>query len=421
MSYRSNSIPNIRTIKALRGEALKIDLGKAFEGTLVAWMKRNPDDLVYRSFEVQDGRYLYLTKEKASDYIEEGVVVAAIEGKWYFDVEQEIVDEDTKTIYRGTIMFQNDITGSLGSEVPAPTRAYKTINIEVTDQATESLSGEATTQQEVNEEFKAAIEGGTGGGAIEEDIVSFGVGDVGGIADGDTLPEGSTLTDSFKQLLQKLIPVVPPTASISVTPISTQEIGATIDFTLTPSFTQNDGGVINQVVFKRNGTIIQTQADLTPFVDTNQVIQAGSNPYSVEISYDEGSADPQKDGVVPAGTAIGTNSVVGAYRNWYGAYGVLPPVDGDDIRTLGYSYNNSFTLATGTSALYHIVAVPSTRSLISVIDETALGVDLTADYVLSGTITEVDDGGGNPVSYKVYILAIAVAYSESHNHNIIVG
>jgi len=124
MSYRSNSIPNVRTIKAQRGESLKIDLGKTFEGILTAWMKRDPNDLEYREFEVQDGRYLYLSKEKASDYYDEinpTELVSAIAGKWFFDVEQEIEGEDTRTIYRGTILFQNDITGSAGSEgVPVP-------------------------------------------------------------------------------------------------------------------------------------------------------------------------------------------------------------------------------------------------------------------------------------------------------------
>lgn len=121
MNHRVSSIKNLRTVKALRGEALTIDLGKPYVGTMKAWMKKNPNDNTYRSFEIRENRYLILSKTKASDYYnEDGDLLEAIEGKWKFDVElipEGGTIEDTKTIYTGTILFENDITGSIGVEI----------------------------------------------------------------------------------------------------------------------------------------------------------------------------------------------------------------------------------------------------------------------------------------------------------------
>lgn len=261
------------------------------------------------------------------------------------------------------------------------------------------------------------------GGSSEllEDVVSFGVGDVGGVAEGDTLEEGLSFTDYVKRVHQALKPLVNPTASLSSSPSSTQEIGVSVSFTLTPSFNQNDAGLLNSVVFKRNTTVIHTQTDLTPYSDSHQIVQAGDNPYSVDISYDEGTADPQKDGVVPAGTVVGNRSISGAYRNWFGPNGTSDPVSGSDIRDLGFTYNNTFTLNTGSSDLKHVIAIPSTKSIVSIIDVDALNASMKDSYILSGSITTVPDGGGNAVSYKVFILSLATAYSSNHRHEVIIS
>jgi hypothetical protein len=117
MSNKVQKIKNLRTLKALRGQSLTIDLGKAFTGTLTAWMKRKPTDSTYRSFTIVDGRYLFLPKEKAQDLSATDLV----EGKWYFDVRQLPVGStdpnDEEIIYTGTIDFSNQITDSSGIEV----------------------------------------------------------------------------------------------------------------------------------------------------------------------------------------------------------------------------------------------------------------------------------------------------------------
>lgn len=258
---------------------------------------------------------------------------------------------------------------------------------------------------------------------LTEDVTVIGIGTVGALSDNDVIPEGTTFTNFVKILLQQSYLPTEPTASLASSPSSTQEVGATVDFTLTPSFTQNDAGAINNVVFKRDTTTIQTQSDLTAYSDLSQVISAGTLPYSVEISYNDGVLyeGPGKTGQVLAGTIIANRNITGAYRNWYGPFGVSAPTTGSDARALSYSYSNTFTLNTGSISLYQVIAIPSTKSLVSVIDADALNANITSSYVLSGTITTVPDGGGNSVSYKVYIQELATPYSSSHAHNVTIG
>lgn len=117
MSYKVQKIANLRTVKALRGQSLTIDLGKTFTGTLTAWMKRKPTDSTYRSFTIVDGRFLFLPKEKAQDLSATDIV----EGKWYFDVRHlptgTTDPNDEQMIFTGSINFSNHITDSNGTEI----------------------------------------------------------------------------------------------------------------------------------------------------------------------------------------------------------------------------------------------------------------------------------------------------------------
>lgn len=112
-----SSVPkiyNLETTKALRGDVFRLDLGKTFTGTLKAQMKKDPNDLVYRDFSIEENRYLTLSETQTSDYKDtNGKVTNSIAGKWYFDVEQT-ENNKTKTIFTGTIFFKNDITNSGG-------------------------------------------------------------------------------------------------------------------------------------------------------------------------------------------------------------------------------------------------------------------------------------------------------------------
>jgi hypothetical protein len=107
-----NTIRNLRTIRGLRGNGLKIDLGKTFDGTLVASMRKDSDNNTIRNFTIDSNRYLLLSEsETLDDVTNYNTTVENISGKWKFDVKQTVGIE-TKAIYTGTIYFENGVTGA---------------------------------------------------------------------------------------------------------------------------------------------------------------------------------------------------------------------------------------------------------------------------------------------------------------------
>lgn len=114
MSHAS-SAPIVKTIKARKNESLKIDLGRVYEGSLESWMKRNPNEITHRTFTIIDNRYLFLTKEQASDFFDiDNNLIEGVEGKWLFDVKQTIGLDGARVVFRGVILFSNKITNNIG-------------------------------------------------------------------------------------------------------------------------------------------------------------------------------------------------------------------------------------------------------------------------------------------------------------------
>jgi len=262
---------------------------------------------------------------------------------------------------------------------------------------------------------------------LTTDVEVIGVGTVGAVSDGDTFLQGKNLTEVLTQLVQQTIPptYTNPSGALYIPEGSTKEVGATITYTLDPRFTQNDGGPYTEVRLFRSGTLIQTQTNLTDYKHLSQTVVNGSVQYKEEIDYSQGPikndnfGNPYPTGRIPAGTVTKTRNVYGAYYHWYGEFGATPPPDGAYIRSnASKTFSNTFTLNTGDTALVHVIAIPSSKNLVKVIDEDALNLDVTGNYVLSGSITSVPDAGGNNPPYKVYISVNAAAFPENHRHNV---
>jgi len=81
--------------------------------------------------------------------------------------------------------------------------------------------------------------------------------------------------------------------------------------------------------------------------------------------------------------------------------------------------NNTFTLNTGSTEINFTVAIPSTESISEVIDLDALNANITSQYV--NNAFNVDDAGGTAVSYNVYTMTQAAAYSSNHRHQVTKG
>ncbi len=67
-----------------------------------------------------------------------------------------------------------------------------------------------------------------------------------------------------------------------------------------------------------------------------------------------------------------------------------------------------------------VVALPQGRTIASVFDIDAANANITASYVLTGTIAVSDNGGSGPTTwnYNIYELNLGEPYSSSHAHSI---
>lgn len=78
--------------------------------------------------------------------------------------------------------------------------------------------------------------------------------------------------------------------------------------------------------------------------------------------------------------------------------------------------SNPFILNTGTTTVNFTAAMPATISITQVLDNTALGADITSNYILS--TFNVQDFSGSNVSYHVYTLTNSIPYPANHLHQI---
>lgn len=109
----NNFVRDLRTVKGYRGSGLKIDLGKTFNGTIDASMRKYLDSSLKKDFSIIDNRYLFLDANNTLDeYNSDGDLLLSISGKWNFDVFQTI-NSVRSIIYTGTIYFENNMTGTI--------------------------------------------------------------------------------------------------------------------------------------------------------------------------------------------------------------------------------------------------------------------------------------------------------------------
>lgn len=163
-------VSEVKTIKAMRAQALTIDLEKTYTGyKLEAWMKKSPNANTYRSFTIVDNRFLFLTKKKTQDYydIETNEIVETVAGKWYFDVraipEAATNADDERIVVKGVIFFEDNVTDSLGQELVYADRPYANELINLNDTPIEYLPSDAGKALVVNDNadgivFKELIE-----------------------------------------------------------------------------------------------------------------------------------------------------------------------------------------------------------------------------------------------------------------------
>lgn len=121
-------------------------------------------------------------------------------------------------------------------------------------------------------------------------------------------------------------------------------------------------------------------------------------------------------------TASAYYNITYKYVIFYGPRSTAP-ANSSDIRALSSKRftdaGNTFILNTGSTEKIFTIAMPATMSLSEVLDLDALNANITSNYVMS--TFNVNDGGGTPVSYKIYTLSNAIPYSSDHRHQITIA
>jgi hypothetical protein len=99
------------------------------------------------------------------------------------------------------------------------------------------------------------------------------------------------------------------------------------------------------------------------------------------------------------------------------------PATSSNVRSLSNKVftdsSNPFNLETGTSQRIFVVAMPSSLSVTEVLDLDALNANITNNYVLN--TLDIEDAGGTTVSYHVYTMTNAIAYTSNHRHRVTRG
>lgn len=92
------------------------------------------------------------------------------------------------------------------------------------------------------------------------------------------------------------------------------------------------------------------------------------------------------------------------------------PIETDDIRSLPDRVFNkntdNITLNTGARNRIFVVAVPSNRELVNVVDQSASYVDITNRFIFSQI--EVEDAGKKKSLYNIYTMTNAIPYNRNH-------
>jgi len=253
--------------------------------------------------------------------------------------------------------------------------------------------------------------GGTMGGTAFQVSVPGGVG---GWRFGDTVED----TDSVAEVIRRLLnPVVPPTytaptLSLTALPAQAQEIGENIAPTLTPTFTQHNGGAMASYELRRDGAPVHTTYGAftdAAFQLTTSVAYQASAAYAQGPVLNDSAGDPYPSGQIPAGTATSNTVTYTPQRRAFYGTAATAPLTSAEVRALASQplnpANGTVMMVNGIGANGVVFAYPAILGNISEI--VTGGFPLT---IAPTTVSVAGAGGvGNATNYLVYFITQAVA------------
>lgn len=252
---------------------------------------------------------------------------------------------------------------------------------------------------------------------------------LGALADGETIPEGTSIDDLLNMITQKAIaptytnPTVSITKSGSGTTSGSYEAGTSITPILTATFTKNDAGDLTELKILRGDSEVGTDTT-SPYTYTGTAIVLGDETitFKAQATYIDGPVknnnlgSPDATGQIKAGTITSSNYTFTGQRNlfWGTGVGELPTLNSDTIRgltnkklnpTQGYSWN--IPIAIGQQ--YVIFAYRSTLRDVNQVMYVETNDTGMASSFTKTTVQVADARGGEngQVEYKVYSYKMA--------------
>lgn len=262
-----------------------------------------------------------------------------------------------------------------------------------------------------------------------EHEVNLGAGQsIGGLDNGDVIPEGTTLDELIIMLTQRAQaptytqPAV--TCRVSAGQAATSyEVGTNITTTLQGIFTQNDAGALTTLAVYKTGvaeplisgsTSPQTTDEQTFQIPDGTVTFYAKADYAAGEIKNDNLGQPSPDGQIQAGSKQSGNVIFTGKRNlFYGTgVGAVPEVTSETVRgltnkQLGPGNGTTFNINIAVGQQYVIFAYPATlRDVSQVMYVETNDTGMAASFTKS-TISVQGANGATGADYKVYSYGMA--------------
>lgn len=249
---------------------------------------------------------------------------------------------------------------------------------------------------------------------------------VGGVSNGQTFAQGSTLESVIRSILIQTVPPnyqSPNVQESTDTPTLSQEVGSVISPTLSYIFSQNDAGAQTGITLYKNGTSIATAM---PHQDANVTLGDGSVvSYQCTAQYAQGACKNDNlgnqncTGRITAGSVSSNTISYSGYRKYFWGVPTTPPATSADVR--GSLANSAFNAGNGTQftinipagSLNVVFAYPAAlEDVSSVIYVEAGGMQVKGNFT-STTISVQGANGYTALSYKVWVFTPVQSFQEA--------
>ena len=250
-----------------------------------------------------------------------------------------------------------------------------------------------------------------------------------GIANGATIPAGTSFEDFVKMVVQKAIPATYTKPTVSLANNSGQasgnvEAGTSITPKLKATFTKNDAGDLTNIVIKNGSTEVAT-GTTSPLTHTGEAITIGDETITFSATATYGDAPVKQNNLGQdstenwfAGSTVSSSnySITGKRNMFYGTgVGAVPTVTSDMVRgltntKLAPAQGTAITINVAVGQQYIAFAYPADLRDVNNVTYVEANDSGMASSFTKTTIDVADARGGTNglKSYKVYTYAMAV-------------